>query len=498
MISDAAPTGLYEQVLRALGDAASAPPRPPRASAAVVPWRQGRDGVEVFWLQRAPGLAFMGGWHAFPGGALDRGDATVAVAGWPRGFADLEARTPQPDSLAGADLVADHVPGIVACALRELAEETGLVVADAARLVFAGRWLTPPLGPMRFDNRFFLLHWPAAATEQPRVIPGEAVAGGWIPAGAAVERWRTGAVLVAPPVLHILRVLAEDGAEVGLPRLLDPAEANLGSFRKIEFRPGMLLFPLRTPTLPPASHTNALLLGHRDAVLVDPGSPFPEENERLLVALGAAERRLGRRCVAIWLTHHHPDHVGGVEFLRRALGVPVLAHAATAERLAPLGIAVDSVLEDGQEVTLAGDPSLTLRVLHTPGHARGHLCFLDEQDGTLIAGDLVSGVSTIVIDPPEGDMDEYLRTLGRVRDLAPKTLIPAHGPALLDGAAKLEETRRHRLAREEKVLAAWRSGLHSAAAMIDAVYEDTPGAARPLAERQVEAHLARLRRLGNL
>ena len=80
---------------------------------------------------------------------------------------------------------------------------------------------------------------------------------------------------------------------------------------------------------------------------------------------------------AIWLTHHHPDHVGGVERLRASLGVPVLAHPLTAERLAGRGIKVDGELQDGQRIDL-GRADFSVLVLHTPGHARGHLCFLEE------------------------------------------------------------------------------------------------------------------------
>jgi glyoxylase-like metal-dependent hydrolase (beta-lactamase superfamily II)/8-oxo-dGTP pyrophosphatase MutT (NUDIX family) len=492
------PPGLYEQVLASLGGQPPAPPRPARASSAVVPWRRRGDTLEVFWLQRAPSLAFMGGWYGFPGGTLGSEDAAVPLAGTPAGLENPQASTPQPESIAGEDLGPDLLPGIAACALRELAEETGLELSDASRLVFAGRWLTPPVGPLRFDNRFFLLPWPEAEPRQPRMVPGESVEGGWIAPAAALAAWRRGDLLAAPPVLHILRVLAEDGPELGLPRLRDTAEASLGSFRTIEFRPGVLLFPLRTPTLPPAATTNAYLLGHGDAVLVDPGSPFPEENQRLLAALEEAERRLGRRTTAIWLTHHHPDHIGGVETVRRALGVPVLAHPATAERLAALGIEVDGELVDGQVVTLAGEPPISLRVVHSPGHTRGHLVFFYQSDRTLIAGDLVSSLSTIVIDPPEGNMDAFLATLARVRDLGPRTLLPAHGPAIRDGVAKLEETLAHRLGREEKVLAAWNSGLREPREMVGTVYQDTPQAARPLAERQIVAHLERLRRWGRI
>jgi ribonuclease/clavin/mitogillin len=538
------PTSLYEQVLRdlAASEGLAALP-PPRASAAVVPWRRvpagaGPGRLEVYWIERSAALAFMGGWRAFPGGGLARADTQVAVAGTPRGLGAGPAAAGLPDTLRDAveTVGPDDLPGIAACAIRELYEETGILLAgtaasagdlarerrrllagetafaaalaalgaalDASPLVYAGRWMTPPFAPLRFDNRFFLLEWGPGRTPQPEVVPGELASGEWIEPAAAHERWRRGEALAAPPILHILKVLAEDGPEKGLPRLLDPSETNLGPFRKIELRPGVLLFPLAVQTLPPAATVNCYLLGHGEAVLVDPGSPAEAELARLEAALVAARERCGLRVTAIWLTHHHPDHVGGVERLRAALGVPVLAHRLTAERLAARGIAVDGELADGERVVLRGAgtaaaPDMTVRVIHTPGHARGHLCFLDEGSGSLLAGDMVAGLGMIVVDPPEGDMDNYLDSLRRLAELGPRTLFPGHGPAVGDAVGKLREYVEHRLWREERILAAHRDGL-SAREMLPRVYDDVPAAAYPLAERQVLAHLERLRRAGKL
>jgi glyoxylase-like metal-dependent hydrolase (beta-lactamase superfamily II) len=95
-------------------------------------------------------------------------------------------------------------------------------------------------------------------------------------------------------------------------------------------------------------------------------------------------------------------------------------------------------------------------------------------------------------------MGDFLASLARVRDLGPRMLLPAHGPAIRDGVAKLAETIAHRLAREEKVLAAWNAGKREPGEMVALVYEDTPQAAKPLAERQISAHLERLRLLGKI
>jgi glyoxylase-like metal-dependent hydrolase (beta-lactamase superfamily II)/8-oxo-dGTP pyrophosphatase MutT (NUDIX family) len=527
---------LYEKVVgRPLGVAPGGLP-PARISAAVVLWRRAGDGptdVQVYWVKRAETLPFMGGWHAFPGGGLAKSDADLPVSGEPRVGPAAMPAAGIPEALRDLDEPSpDLLPGLAACALRELFEETGILLStpsidpeemperrravlagkrsfadvltalevklNASPLVYAGRWVTPPFAPLRFDNRFFLLEWPPDSGVEPSIHEDECESGSWIDPAAAWQAWREGDVLAAPPILHILQVLSQDGPVKGLERLRDPSETNLGPLRRVEMRPGVLMFPLQTYTIPPAATTNTYLLGTGDCVLVDPGSPFGQENERLERALVEARDRLGRRVTALWLTHHHPDHVAGVEQLRAALGVPVLAHRETAERLALQGISVDGELHDGQRVVLAGDPPLPVLVIHTPGHASGHLCFLEEEQRSLLAGDMIAGIGTIVVDPPEGDMDDYLGSLAKLAALRPSTLFPGHGPVVKNAVAKLREYINHRLWREQRILLAWSSGHRTPEALVQRVYDDVPPAAHPLAQRQVLAHLERLRRAGQL
>jgi endoribonuclease LACTB2 len=262
----------------------------------------------------------------------------------------------------------------------------------------------------------------------------------------------------------------------------------------LEVAPGITLLSLRTPTLPPAEHTNAYLVGTRELVLVEPASPYPDEIAR---AIAWVESWLsgGAHLRAILLTHHHPDHVGGAAAARDRFGVPIWAHERTAERLAGR-LSIDRLIDERARIELDGPRPMVLEPMHTPGHAHGHLCFFEPASRALIAGDMVASVGTIVIEPRDGDMQQYLASLQAMKAREPRSLLPAHGLPITDPAARLDFYVQHRLAREARVRAAL--GTFSRPASLDELvsiaYADTPPAVWPLARLSLEAHLIKLAR----
>jgi glyoxylase-like metal-dependent hydrolase (beta-lactamase superfamily II) len=230
-----------------------------------------------------------------------------------------------------------------------------------------------------------------------------------------------------------------------------------------------------------------------ELVIVDPGSPYEDEQAELAATVKELASE-GRRIREIVLTHRHPDHVAGVNHLRAELGqeVNVAAHQLTAQALAGT-VEVDRQIVDQELITLGGVPEISLLALHTPGHAQGHLCFYDELNGTLLSGDNVVGLGSVLIDPPEGNMRQYCDSLRRMAALPKLTLmLGGHGPAIANPHAKLNEYITHRLQREVAVLGAVRNGAQSTADIVKLVYTDVSPTLHPMAERAILAHLQKL------
>lgn len=254
--------------------------------------------------------------------------------------------------------------------------------------------------------------------------------------------------------------------------------------------PGIVAVPVRTPTLPPATHTNTWVVGDGDLAVFDPASPYPEEQALLADAL-LGRIYAGERVRWLVLTHHHHDHVSGAVALANRLAEvgprpPIIAHPATAALLVGQ-VPVDEHWNDRETRDIGGR---RLTAHHTPGHAPGHLVFQDADSGAIVAGDMVAGIGTIAISPYDGDLGQYLASLEHMRTLGGSVLLPAHGPALPNPDVILSFYVAHRHQRSDQIRRELSVvGRSTASELVPRVYPELPAIAHGLAAGQITSHL---------
>ncbi len=235
--------------------------------------------------------------------------------------------------------------------------------------------------------------------------------------------------------------------------------------------------------------TNSYFVGAGDEwTLIDPG---PADDAHLQALLAAAPGPIAR----ILVTHTHPDHSPGAAALSAAAGAPVFGRRPAHAQGQDASFAPQRELQHGERLAL-GDAGM-LRVIHTPGHASNHLCYLLEDEKLLFTGDHVMQGSTVVINPPDGDMAAYLRALQSLLDEDLEWLAPGHGFLVEAPHAVLRGLIAHRLRREARVLAALQAHAPcSLDALLPEVYADVPAALHPVARRSLLAHLLKLKAEG--
>ncbi|MDH5339420.1 MAG: MBL fold metallo-hydrolase [Rubrivivax sp.] len=534
-------------------------PADARRAASLMFLRDGAAGLEVLMLRRAERDGDLrSGACVFPGGVLDAADRDAHR--WVLGADDRTASESLALPEGGLDylvaavresfeevglLLACHADGsptdvsteaLLPWRLRLQQADTSMAEICAAfdlrldlrSLHYHSHWLTPPGLPKRFDTRFFTVLAPPG--QEAQADRGEAVELMWTtPAAAlgpgsgykllpvtrrtlmALSRFDAAEAAHAEagarrdiPLIMPRRGASRQGPRIVLPHehayaeiaRLDPdgsrpASAEIVPGAVVRLSPRILRITAPNPGVMTGPGTNSYLVADPAGdgwALIDPG---PHDVSHCQALLAAAAGRLTQ----VFVTHTHKDHSPGADALRRATGAPVLgrrppAQAGHDERFEP-----DAEPAHGQRFSLG--PTTTLRVVHTPGHASNHLCFLLEEERTLFTGDHVMQGSTVVINPPDGDMAAYLQALQDLLQEDLDWLAPGHGFLVADPPAVLRALIAHRLRREAKVLQALRThGPGDLAALVRPVYDDVPESLHPVAQRSLLAHLLKLLRDG--
>ncbi|GAB3366136.1 MULTISPECIES: MBL fold metallo-hydrolase [Giesbergeria] len=531
-------------------------PAPIRDAATVLLLRDSPEGLQVLMTRRSDHASFAPGAYVFPGGGIDALDAqshaaaarrptqndlhlTQAIAAIRESFEELgillarhaDGRMADDQDIARLHR---HAPFAAQCAAQ------GLTLAADTVYVLA-HWTGARELSKRFAVPFLVARMPEGQTpiadEQEQFEPV------WVSPQQALERHAAGQFFMIFPTIRTLERLArfanadavlaavahEQALWVCCPRggLLAGKEVHY-----MEDEPpfgelalvcpdGQVLHPLDWQSATPVPllrnvqrltapnpgfmtgpGTNSYLVGDPSTgyIAIDPGPADHAHLDKLWRAAGGDIR-------AIVCTHSHPDHSPGAAPLQalctqagRAappiLGLPSAPTARAASAFTP-----DAVLQHGQQLTLTGptgEVRHTLQAVHTPGHAANHLCLLQEEDGLLFSGDHILNGSTTVIDPPDGNMADYLDSLDRLDALClqyeVEFILPAHGYVLHNARGAIAQLRAHRLAREAKVLAAMQALPDGTVQdWVAHAYADVPPRLWPVAQRSLLAHVERIR-----
>ena len=520
-------------------------------------------GLQVLMTRRSAKASFAPGAYVFPGGGIDALDAdpatyaacarragqsdeqlTQAVAAIRESFEELGvllARHPDGRQADETDIAAldRHAPFAAQCAAR------GLRLSADEVLVLA-RWTGDRDLPRRFDVPFLIARMPEGQT--PVADEAEQFEPVWVRPQEALERHAAGSFFMIYPTIRTLERLAkfdsagavlaacasgtplwescpraglmggkesrhmEDEMAYGELAMVCPDGQILHSLDWQSERAVPLLKNLQRLTAPnpgvmTGPGTNSYLVGDPATgyIAIDPGPEDPQHLQRLWRAAGGDIRM-------IVCTHSHPDHSPGAAPLQamcvkagRAappiLGLPSAPTARAHSEFTP-----DRMLQNNELLALTGQAleaknTHTLQVIFTPGHAANHVCLLLVEDALLFSGDHILNGSTTVVDPPDGNMADYLDSLDTLDAVCAEHgvefILPAHGYVIGEARTAIAKLIAHRLAREAKVIAALQA--LPGGSMDDWVahaYDDVPPRIWPVAKRSLLAHIERIRALG--
>jgi glyoxylase-like metal-dependent hydrolase (beta-lactamase superfamily II)/8-oxo-dGTP pyrophosphatase MutT (NUDIX family) len=522
----------------------------PAATLALI--RDSDKGLEVLLLQRTWKASFLPGYFVFPGGAVD--DADQACRAHIAGPDDNAISQTMSLSEGGADYMvaalrecfeeaglllavndngelvgADHpihqsrqalFRGAVS--LQALCLQHNLIL-PLDRLAYLSHWVTPPGPPRRFDTRFFV-----AVTPENQIASHdgeETIDHLWITPQQGLAEYRSGERLFSLPTLRTLRVL-HDFTDTGAvmryahanppeplpsepwparrrdkPIVLEPDAPAYDEARKldpegagttnavivpgepVEIAAGVIRLTSPNPGVMTGPGTNTYLVGHDRFTVIDPGPENPAHIERILELTGG-------RVDQILVTHTHQDHSPATCLLKQRTGCRLIGRAAPAGASQDRSFNPDDEPDHGD--LIATDAGI-LKVLHTPGHASNHLCYLLLEQGMLFSGDHIMQGSTVVINPPDGDMKAYMESLYGVLAESLSFIAPGHGFVMARPETTVDYLITHRLTREHKIARVLKKlAPVSLAKLTASAYDDVPAAIHGVAARSALAHLLKL------
>jgi glyoxylase-like metal-dependent hydrolase (beta-lactamase superfamily II)/8-oxo-dGTP pyrophosphatase MutT (NUDIX family) len=533
-----------------------------RQAATVVVLRRADAGMQVLLMRRAPREGDIhSGASVFPGGLLDAADAegsrlcsglddvqASSRLGLPSGglaywFAAMRECFEEAGLLYAAAMDRSHLDAAQLAqiaAQRDALNRREVTMDDicrrfgihlaAERIAYLDHWLTPPGVPKRYDTRFFVAEAPdlQVATQDDH----ETDAQQWLTPAEGLERRKE--LKLAPPTWKILELLHRLGTVDAvlaharaltdvpciMPRLAtgskglkpvmpdEPPYAEIGRVdpdghgqysyelapaRPVRLSPRLIRVTANNGSIMTGPGTNCYLIGGGAAnewAALDPG---PTDDAHVQAIVDAAPGPIRW----IFVTHTHKDHSPAAQALQRRTGAQLLGMAALHAEWQDTDFQPDVPLAGGEVFTLPGDS--TLRVIHTPGHAGNHLCYLLDEERLLFTGDHVMQGSTVVINPPDGDMGAYIKSLRELMELDLDWLAPGHGFLMPRPRQAMQQIVAHRLKREAKVLQAFGSRApYSMDQLLATVYDDVPPKLHAMARRSLLAHLLKLRDDGRL